>query len=122
MLEVPILDQIPFTSLEKVPKPEDITVALHLKRLDTLSNLETRNGVKGFSPKFLIKKARGFLDAMTFLNFEDILALLIYGLVLFPNPDQFIYVNAIKIFLTHNPMHTLLGDVLHSLHTRTMKK
>ncbi|CAL5200750.1 unnamed protein product [Lathyrus oleraceus] len=54
--------------------------------------------------------------------FEDVLALLIYGLVLFPNPDQFIDMNAIQIFLTHNPVPTLLGDILHSLHTRTMKK
>ena len=63
-----------------------------------------------------------FLDAMIFLAFEEILALLIYGLVLFPNPNQFIYVNTIKIFLTHNPVPTLLGDIFHSLNTRTMRE
>lgn len=59
---------------------------------------------------------------MSFHAFEDILALLIYGLVLFPNPDQFVDMNAIKIFLSHNPVPTLLGDILHSLQTRTMKR
>ena len=122
LLEVPILDQIPFTGLEQVPKPEDVTVALHLKRSDIITNWKTRNEVKGFSPKFLMEKTQWFLDAMNFCAFEDMLALLIYGLVLFPNPDQFIDVNAIKIFLTHNSVPTLLGDFLHSLHTRTMKK
>src|ERR1043165_7568470 len=71
---------------------------------------------------FLIKKAREFLKAMSFHAFKDIVALLIYGLVLFPNSDQFIDVNAIKIFLTCNLVPTLLGDILHSLHTRTIKR
>src|ERR1044072_7560794 len=122
LLGIPILDQIPFTSSEKAPKYEDIASALHLKRSDIEANWETRSGVKGLLAKFLIKKAREFLKAMSFHAFEDILALLIYGLVLFPNPDQFIDVNAIKIFLTRNPVPTLLGDVLHSLHTRTIKR
>ena len=61
-----------------------------------------------------------FLDAMSFHAFEELLALLIYGLVLFPNLYQLIDVNAIKIFLTHNLVPTLLGDILHSLQTRTM--
>ena len=59
---------------------------------------------------------------MDFQAFEDVLALLIYGLVLFPNSDQFIDVNAIKVFLSRNPITTLLGDILHCIHTHTMKK
>src|ERR1051325_2480758 len=108
---------MPFTGLEKVPRYEDIASSLHLKRSDIEANWETRSGVKGLLAKFLIKKAREFLKAMSFHAFKDIFALLIYGLVLFPNPDQFIDVNAIKIFLTHNLVPTLLGDILHSLHT-----
>ena len=50
------------------------------------------------------------------------MALLIQGMVLFPNHDQLIYVNAVKIFMSRNPMHTLLGDILHSFHSRTMRK
>ena len=59
---------------------------------------------------------------MDFQDFEEVLALLIYGLVLFPNPDQLIDVNAVKIFLSRNPVPTLLRDILHTLHTRTMRK
>ena len=50
------------------------------------------------------------------------MTLLIYGMVLFPNPDQFIDVNAVKIFMSRNMVPTLLGDILHSFHTRTMRK
>ena len=60
-----------------------------------------------------MKNAQIFLDAMIYHAFEDVLALLIHGLVLFPNSDQFIDVNAINIFLAHNPVPTLLGDILH---------
>ena len=69
-----------------------------------------------------MEKAQVFLDAMSYHDFEDILAFLIYGLVLFPNLDQLIDVNAINIFLTRNPVPTVLGYILHSLNTCTMKK
>ena len=46
---------------------------------------------------------------MSYHAFEDVLALLIYGLVLFPNSDQFIDVSVINIFLAHNLVPTLLG-------------
>ena len=70
---------------------------------------------------FLIEKAQLFWDDLDFHAFEEVLALLIYGLVLFHNPDLLIYVNSIKIFLSHIHVPTLLGDILHALHTRTMK-
>ena len=121
MLGIPILDQMPFTGLEKVPKYEDIASALHLKRSDIEANWETRSGVKGLLAKFLIKKVREFLKGMSFQAFEDILALLIYGLVLFPNSDQFIDVNTIKIFLTRNPMPTCL-ETFYILSTLVLSK
>ena len=117
---IPILDQMPFTGLEKVPKYEDIASALHLKRSDIEANWETKSGVKGLLSKFLIKKAREFLKVMSFHAFEDIVALLIYGLVLFPNSDQFIDVNAIKIFLTRNPVPTL--EIFYILSTLILLK
>ena len=41
---------------------------------------------------------------------------------MFPNLDHLIDVNAVKIFLSRNPVPTLLGDILHSLYTRTIKR
>ena len=93
-----------------------------MKRSDIVANWETRSRVKGFLAKFLLEKARLFLDALDLQAFEEVFSLLIYGLVLFPNPDKLIDMNAVKIFLSRNPVPTLLGDILHSLHTRTMRK
>ena len=67
-------------------------------------------------------QAQLFWDNLDFQAFEVILALLIYDLVLFSNPDSFIDVNAVKIFLSHNPVPTLLGDILHALYTHTMQR
>ena len=67
-------------------------------------------------------QAQLFWDNLDFQAFEDILALLIYCLVLFPNPDSFIDVNAVKIFLSRNHVLTLLGDILHALYTRTVRR
>ena len=38
LLGISILEQTPFTGLEEVPRPEDIALALHLKRADVVSN------------------------------------------------------------------------------------
>lgn len=54
-------------------------------------------------------------------DFESILTLLIYGLVLFPNIEGLIDVNAIQIFLIRNPVPTLLGDAYHLIHHRNSK-
>lgn len=59
---------------------------------------------------------------MNYHDFEEILALLVYGLVIFPTPDKFVSVHAIKNFLTQNSVPTLLGDILHTLHTITIKE
>ncbi|KAI5434330.1 hypothetical protein KIW84_021258 [Lathyrus oleraceus] len=59
--------------------------------------------------------------AMSEDAFEAIFVLLIYGLVLFPNIDKFVDVNAIRIFSVLNPVPTLLGDTYFSLHLRNAK-
>ena len=70
----------------------------------------------------MFEKAQSCWDSLDLQAFEEIVALLIYGMVLFPNPDQLIDVSALKIFMSRNPVPTLLGDILHSFHTRTMRK
>ena len=108
--------------MERDPKPEDISQALHLQQSDVTTNWETRSRVKGFLTNFLFEKAQDCWNSLDLQDFEEIVALLIYGMVLFPNLDLLIDVNTIKIFISHNPVPTLLGDILHSFHTRTMRK
>src|ERR1044072_6615337 len=57
---IPILDQNPFTCLEKALKYEDIASTLHIKLSDIVATWETRSRDKGLLAKFLIKIAREF--------------------------------------------------------------
>ena len=97
LLGVPIINQLPFNGIERDPKIEEIAQALHLQRSDVVANWETRSGVKGFLAKFLFEKAHYFWDTLDLQAFEEVLALLIYGMILFPNPDQLIDVNVVNL-------------------------
>ena len=113
LLRITILNQLPFNGTERDPKPEEIAQAMHLHSSDVTTHWETRSGVKGFLAKFLFEKDQLFWDALDLQAFEEVLALPIYGVVLFPSPDQLIDVSAVKIFMSRNPVPTLLGDILH---------
>ena len=73
----------------------------------------TNNLLEAFD---LVIAQAGSMDA-----FEAIFVMLIYGLALFPNIDDFVDVNAIRIFLIGNPVPTLLGDMYFSLNLRNSK-
>ena len=98
LLRIPILNQLPFNGMERDPKPEEIAQALRLHSSDVTTHWETRSGVKGFLAKFLFKKAQSCWNSLDLQAFEEIVALFIYGMVLFPNPDQLIDVNAVNFF------------------------
>ncbi|KAI5397757.1 hypothetical protein KIW84_063539 [Lathyrus oleraceus] len=81
----------------------------------------TKGGIQGLPSEFLIAQATVYGKAMSEDAFEAIFVLLIYGLVLFPNIDKFVDVNAIRIFSVLNPVPTLFGDAYVSLHLRNAK-
>jgi len=114
-----VLDRVPFSGLDEVPKASSIAAALHLKTSNVASNLTTKGKIQGLTSKFLIGKAH---TCKSTLVFESILALLIYGLVFSPSIDGFVDAKAVQIFLTKNPVPTLLADTYHSIHHRTDKQ
>ena len=54
LLGIPILDQTPFSGLEKIPRSEEVVAALHMTKSDIETNWVTRSEVKGLLAKFLI--------------------------------------------------------------------
>jgi hypothetical protein len=118
---LPVFDKVPFSGLEGVPKSSVIATDFHLKTSDIVANITSKGGFQGLTSRFLFGKAFTFAEAGSTDTFEAILALLIYRLVLFPNVDFFVDINAIQIFLTGNPVPTLLADAYHSIHHRTQK-
>ncbi|XP_050889279.1 uncharacterized protein LOC127094495 [Lathyrus oleraceus] len=106
---------------EKTPTSAAIVEALHLETSVVKDNFTKKGGILGLTSRFLLEKAFIFVEADSRDAFEAIFSLLIYGIVLFPNIDDFVDVNAIRIFLIDNPVPTLLGDTYHSIHHKTKK-
>ncbi|XP_050875973.1 uncharacterized protein LOC127079633 [Lathyrus oleraceus] len=116
-----VSNQIPFYGLEEDPKPLAIAKAIHLKKSKIEAHMTSKSGIQGIPSKFLIGRAHYFSGMRSVDAFEAIFALLIYGLVLFPNVDNFVDINAIKIFLLGNLVPTLLGGTYYSIYHRTSK-
>src|SRR3954462_7250497 len=122
LLGIPVSDKIPFNGLEAILKSHVIAASIHMKNFEVESNWTTKGNLPGLTSHFLIKKAFDFIETGSLIAFEAVLALLIYGLVLFPNVDNFVDINAIKIFLNGNPVPTLLGDMYFSVHSRNLQR
>ncbi|XP_058741113.1 uncharacterized protein LOC131613462 [Vicia villosa] len=71
---------------------------------------------------FLVKRGCEAAEAKEWDTFRAILALSIYGIVLFSDVPNFVDMNAIRIFILQNPVPTLLGDVYHSIHHKNGQK
>ncbi|KAI5436268.1 hypothetical protein KIW84_022657 [Lathyrus oleraceus] len=103
LVGIPILDQLWFSGLERVPSSQEIADLLHIDVSDIGAHMTTKDGIQGLLSDFLVAQATLFGKAMSEDAFQAIFVLLIYGLV----------------FL--NPVPTLLGDTYFSLHMRNAK-
>ncbi|KAI5436001.1 hypothetical protein KIW84_022435 [Lathyrus oleraceus] len=121
LVGIPILDQLSFSGLESIPTSQEIADLLHIDEPLIRAHMTTKGGIQGLPSEFLIAQATVYGKAMSEDAFEAIFVLLIYGLVLFPNIDKFVDVNAIRIFSALNPVPTLLGYTYFSLHLRNAK-
>jgi len=117
----PVLDEVPFHGLEVAPKIPDIVAAFHLESSEVKAHLATKGGLQCLPYNFLYQKATDFADSFDANDFETILTLIIYGIVLLPNVDRFVDMNVIRIFLTQNHVPTLLADTYFTIHDRTIK-
>src|ERR1043165_9955129 len=118
ILGISVSDKVPFNGLEAIPKSPIIAEMTHLRKSEIDKNLTTKGKLLGLTSKFLMEKALKFSESGSMVAFEVVLALLIYGLVLFPNVLSFADINAIRIFLIGNLVPTLLSDTYFSIHHR----
>ncbi|XP_050895223.1 uncharacterized protein LOC127101821 [Lathyrus oleraceus] len=105
LLQLPVKNQAPYMNEDNFPN----------------SAVIAHGNTKGFPSKFLFEKATVFANNGSWDAFYARIALLIYGLVLFPSVDGFIGKVSITIFISQNPVPTLLADVFFSFHWRNMK-
>ncbi|XP_058784460.1 uncharacterized protein LOC131659267 [Vicia villosa] len=113
-----LLLEDPFIGLEQDPKPCEIAKSTHLRKGEIEKNIVTKGGLHRLPVVFLIEKALTLSQEIKEEDFEAIFSLLVYGLFLFPNTNNFVDVNAIKIFMKKNLVPTLLGDTYYSIHLK----
>lgn len=82
LVGIPIRMQDPYSGLEKDLKDIIIAATTPLNIMDIKSHMTSKKGVKGLPAKFLIEKARYIARIKDISAFEDIFALLIYGMFL----------------------------------------
>ena len=109
-----------YPSMEKVVK----VVKISIQELDHVK--QNRNGVVEIPRKHLEEKAKALADQGEWASFIDILTLLIFGFVLFPNVDGLVDLEAIDAFLAYHhskesPIIAILADVYDMFDRRCEK-
>ncbi|XP_058775303.1 uncharacterized protein LOC131649561 [Vicia villosa] len=100
------------------PDLDNIANALYLSIEDVLGNWKKNGNTHGFYMSFLVEKAQELANKKMWEAFNALLAVLIYGIVMFPNIHKFIDLAAICLFVDKNPVPTLLADTYYSVHSR----
>lgn len=85
LLRIPVADTVPFSVSEKLPEPGSLAKVLYMKEYEFKNNFTTKGGIPGFTAKFLMGKVSHFSSLGCDIIVEHLFALLIYGLLLFPN-------------------------------------
>ncbi|XP_058745836.1 uncharacterized protein LOC131618684 [Vicia villosa] len=106
----------------EAPTSIEISKALYLSKSVVEANLTKKGGCFGFRMEFLVKRGCDAAEAKEWDTFRAILALSIYGIMMFSNVPDFVDMNAIHVFILQNPVPTLLGDVYHSIHHKNSQK
>lgn len=108
---IPIRNKVPFIGGEEVPKSHIIEAYIHVPKVEVENSLTTKGGIFGFPIKYLVERASHYANMGCNDVFEAILALMSYGILLFPSFKDFIDMDVIRVFMTCNQVPNLLGDV-----------
>ncbi|XP_050875082.1 uncharacterized protein LOC127078690 [Lathyrus oleraceus] len=122
LVRIPMKNKPLFEGTNESLPLEIIVNTPHMDEREVEANLETKGNTKGFLLRFLLERAYTLLKAESWDACYSAIAFAIYGIILFPNMDGFIDMAAICVFLTGNPVPTLLADVYYYMSHRYTKK
>lgn len=115
ILGIQIRDQIPFHVTRAEPDVLGISRALYLSPEMVKEGLKEKGKLPGFHLSFLEANAKEHAAVGNWKTVCALIAVSIYGIVLFPNQKNFVDHNAIRLFMQRNPIPTLIGDVYSTL-------
>ncbi|XP_058764016.1 uncharacterized protein LOC131637450 [Vicia villosa] len=107
--------EVPYYGTMEAPTSIEISKALYLSKSVVDASLSKKGGFQGFRMEFLVKRGCEAAEAKEWDTFRAILALSIYGIVMFSNVPDFVDMNAIHIFiLSHLPERGAFVDSRHT--------
>jgi len=120
ILHLPMEGKIPYIYLEQhssIPTLAEI-LKIHPKELE--SRLVERKNTRGFPQKFIENYLYRLAGKEDWGTFMDVLALTIYGIMLFPNLQHFVKYAAINVFVamknrSENLVTSILADIYETL-------
>ena len=122
LLGINITNSLPFVKRMDTPDFEAIAKALGLRVSEVRDNWVPKDRTCGLPLGFLLVKVDEFAKVGNWKSFNTILAVMIYGMVIFPSFEKFVDVAAISVFMNDNPVPTILADTYYAIHSRHGQK
>jgi len=120
ILDVALEGGVPYKHLEQhafIPTLAGI-MKIHPRELE--GKFVTRKDTKGFTQRYLETYLYQLADKGDWETFTDVLALVFYGVLIFPNHEDFVGYNVIDVFVAvktraENPIPVILADTYTTL-------
>ncbi|XP_050877659.1 uncharacterized protein LOC127081451 [Lathyrus oleraceus] len=81
-----------------------------------------KSGASGLPLKFLADRVDYYADNGSWVIFNRLLVVMVYGAVLFPGVENLIGLASIFIFIGRNPVPTILADTYYAIHSQHGKR
>ncbi|XP_050915319.1 uncharacterized protein LOC127130335 [Lathyrus oleraceus] len=116
ILDSPKQKKGPYRGLGQIPKPKEMAEVLDIPVEDLTPNIKIWGKVQGIPQEYLEKTAQIFAKTQKWEAYDSIMALLIFGLMLYPNVEKLVGVAAISVFWAvkvknEDPVPALLEDM-----------
>lgn len=98
ILDPPRKKKGPYQGIGQIIKIEDLAMTLNIPIADLLLHFKIDREVQGLRRKYLGIIAKRFADTGEWESLGDVLALFIFGLIFFPNLDNFIDSTTTSVF------------------------
>jgi len=120
ILDLPLEGKAPYKHLEQHASMPVLAKLMKIPLVKLEGKIVSRKGARGFPQKFLEAYLRQLADKKDWETFMDVLAMVIYGVLLFPNVEYFVDYVAVDVFIasktrSENPVTTILADVFGTL-------
>ncbi|MCH95998.1 hypothetical protein A2U01_0016981 [Trifolium medium] len=130
ILGFPLENSKPYHYIGHYPSLSTVASILKVNKGQLSAVMKNPNCADGIPLAYLKERLNLFHKEQDWTAFTDVLALTIFGIVLFPNMDEYVDFAAIDVFLAvrnqgHNPVPAVLADtycVLNSCHEMKKKR